>query len=98
MRRILAASILLLATSAATPGMARPYPWCIGMPNEGGALQCRFTSFEQCQATAIGLGECYENPVILFARQSLGTGNSPPPDTGWRQDGSNNGHRKRHSY
>jgi Protein of unknown function (DUF3551) len=78
MRRLLAASALLMLFSA-TPGMAEDYPWCVGEPNQG-SLQCRFSSFEQCQGTAMGMGECYRNPKFTNS-QTPSTGNSTPPVT-----------------
>jgi Protein of unknown function (DUF3551) len=96
MLRILTACALLTMLSA-TSSMAANYPWCISEPNQGGSLQCRFTSLGQCQATATGMGgECYESPALLFARQGYpGTGNGPPLDTGRQRGGP---HAKRHTY
>jgi hypothetical protein len=78
MRRLLAASALLMLFSA-TPGMAEDYPWCVGEPNQA-SLQCRFTTFEACQGTAMGMGECYRNPKFTNS-QTPNIGNSPAPAT-----------------
>jgi len=84
MRRLLAASALLMVFGA-TPGKAEDYPWCVGEINQA-SLQCRFISFEQCQGTAMGMGECYRNP-FYHNSQAPSTANSPPPvvDNGVRK-------------
>jgi len=44
--------------------MARDYPWCEREPGNGGSLQCRFMTLQQCQAAASGLGGgCSQNPA-----------------------------------
>jgi hypothetical protein len=96
MRRLLTASALLILLGA-TPGMARPYPWCARTPLNGGSLECRYVTLQQCQATVYGLGgDCLQNPVIAFSQRP-----GPSPDPGWQgaawpDDGSNHGrHKKR---
>jgi hypothetical protein len=92
MRKLLAASALLMGLSAATPSMAAiDYPWCVGEVNQA-SLQCRFTSYEQCQGTAVGTGECYRNPFYV---QGSDTQSSPPPSASTQQDVPNNGRQKR---
>jgi hypothetical protein len=93
MRRIFAASVFLLTMGAATPSMAA-YPWCIAMPGEGGALQCRFTSLPQCNATASGIGgECYQNPALAYGQPPAPARNgrrqryAPNDDYGWDNGG-----------
>lgn len=88
MNRLLTAFALLMVMGAATPSMAQDYPWCAG--DNQATLQCRFTSFEQCQGTAVGTGECYKNPFYVAQ-------NSPPPVTAAQQDGSNTARKKRRS-
>jgi hypothetical protein len=94
MRTILAVSALFLAFSA-TPSMA-DYPWCIAMPFEGGALQCRFTSLPQCNATASGMGgECYQNPRLAYGPPPRAVRNGRPlrnaPQNGdWQDNGWDN--------
>jgi hypothetical protein len=86
MRRIIAASAFLLTMGAATPSMAG-YPWCIANPNEGGALQCRFTSLPQCNASASGMGgECYQNPRLAYGPPPRAVRNARPRDGGWQND------------
>jgi uncharacterized protein DUF3551 len=91
MRRLLAASALLLSMSAATPSLAGGYPWCIGIPKTGDVRQCRFTSWEQCQATANGLGVgCYPNPAGA-PRSGRYVG---PRANGWQDDDWQNHNRR----
>lgn len=58
-----ALSLGLLASGAAA---ARDYPYCIKGCNYGGgggAGECSFVSYQQCQATAAGLlASCEANP------------------------------------
>lgn len=73
MRKLLAASALLLAIGAA-PATARDYPWCSKTPDTGGFPQCSFMTFEQCVATVSGLGgDCVQNPAIGYG-QGYGQG------------------------
>jgi hypothetical protein len=60
----LLALIAACAALAATPAVARDYPYCIKGCNYGAGLgDCSFTSYEQCQATAAGLvATCAANP------------------------------------
>jgi hypothetical protein len=70
---------LALATSAAifatglTPAGAQNYPYCIqGDDFPGGAGECSFSSYAQCQATASGrTAHCEPNPYFLNARAQL---------------------------
>jgi hypothetical protein len=43
------------------PGAARAqdYPWCVG--TEEGRVDCSFSTYEQCKATASGIGSCFQN-------------------------------------
>jgi hypothetical protein len=93
MRRILAASALLLSVSAATPGMAAGYPWCAARPNTGAVLDCRYTSMAQCQATANVLGvSCYQNPARAHGQMPRTVRNGSPRANGWQDDDwQNNG-------
>ena len=48
-----------------TRAEAQNYPWCAlyDSGSDGGGTNCGFTSFEQCMATARGLGSnCQLNP------------------------------------
>jgi Protein of unknown function (DUF3551) len=91
MRRLLAASALLLAISA-TPSMARDYPWCSRTFNNGGNPECMFTSFRQCQATVNGQGgDCIQNPGMMAYDQSVGPRNRRMrDDNGWNNGGWDN--------
>ena len=63
MRLIWMASAGILIASTASSG-ARDYPWCQREPGNGGSLQCRFMTLEQCQAAASGIGGgCSQNPA-----------------------------------
>ncbi len=62
MRMILAASVLLIATSAMTPASAVDYPWCANYGDSNGGINCGFVSLEQCRAAISGNGgSCMEN-------------------------------------
>jgi hypothetical protein len=67
MNKLLAVAAVLSLIAPFTVNTASAAPWCIAMPFEGGALQCRFSSLGQCNATASGIGgECYQNPGWLM--------------------------------
>jgi Protein of unknown function (DUF3551) len=104
MRRLLAASALLLAIGA-TPAMARDYAWCARTPVNGGNPQCLFTSFGQCQATVSGQGgDCIENPRIGFGQGRWRGGRSQDnwqdnwQDSGWQDNGWRNDHRQNNGW
>ena len=48
------------------PGAARAqdYPWCAATREYS---DCSFTTYEQCQATASGIGGCYRNKRTLWS-------------------------------
>ena len=55
-------AIIAAATALGTPAHAQNYPWCAIYSGGavGGGTNCGFVSFEQCMATARGLGSfCY---------------------------------------
>jgi hypothetical protein len=59
-------TLALIAAAAAlvTPARAQNYPWCAIYSGGavGGGTNCGFVSYEQCMATARGLGSfCYRN-------------------------------------
>ena len=68
MRRAWLALMAAGAVSAAVamPAAAREFPYCIkGCDFGGGAGDCSFTSYEQCQATASGRdATCAANPYF----------------------------------
>ena len=66
MRRILLTLAALLTSASvfgvATPASAVTYPVCLA-GGEADALRCDYTSLEQCQAAASGIGYCAMNPA-----------------------------------
>jgi len=80
MRSIILASLLASAAFFAvgtTPSQARDYPWCERTLNNGGTPQCRYTSFQQCQATVSGqAGDCVLNPFLAYGEQRSPRGRS----------------------
>lgn len=94
MRRLLAASALLLALGA-TPAMARDYPWCARMRVNDGNPDCRYTYLWQCQATISGIGgDCILNPGLAFDRSGVRRNHRSHEATrqndGWNADGWGN--------
>jgi hypothetical protein len=84
MRTLFLASAVLTVLGA-SPGMAEEiYPWCVLEPSHS-SYECRFTSYEQCRATAMGLGVCNRNPALsqnqVPASQVAPVQNSPAPVT-----------------
>lgn len=49
------------ALAIGTPAQAQNYPWCVYIAGTGGARNCGFVSFAQCQQSALGLGTCQRN-------------------------------------
>lgn len=63
MRRLLVLALapgMILLGSAA---QAREYPWCV--TSSDGLFDCSYVTYEQCQATASGIGGCVQNPRAL---------------------------------
>jgi hypothetical protein len=100
MRRLLvAAASVFLMTLSATPGMAKPYPWCARSLMNGGSVECRYITLAACQATVNGLGgDCVQNPVILFNQQQGSRRNKPPKDAGWQGGGWDDGSNKKRTW
>lgn len=51
-------------------GQAQEYAWCL--PRDGGGnMDCMYATYQQCVATASGLGGggCMQNPTISFSRR-----------------------------
>ena len=63
MRFVLMLSTIAATTVLITPSKAQNYPWCaIYSGYDDGGTNCGFTTFEQCMATARGLGSnCQPN-------------------------------------
>jgi hypothetical protein len=47
------------------------YPWCVGTLE--GRVDCSFSTYEQCQGTASGIGSCFKN------LRALGSDEPPRP-------------------
>ncbi len=54
-------------TTAAPVNAAQPYQWCV---NHRGSMECYYTSYQQCQASASGWGVCVENSFFRPERFS----------------------------
>jgi hypothetical protein len=57
-------ALIAAAVTLATAAHAQNYPWCAIYSGgaAGGGTNCGFVSYEQCMATASGLGSfCYRN-------------------------------------
>jgi Protein of unknown function (DUF3551) len=70
MKMLFFTSALLVAAAAiATPAQAQNYPWCAQYGNgTGGARNCGFSSFQQCQADVSGIGGfCERNNTYVGA-------------------------------
>ena len=51
---------------------AQTAPWCANMGGRDGGWDCGYYTFDQCMATARGLGgSCAPNPRALAARKPL---------------------------
>jgi uncharacterized protein DUF3551 len=62
--RLIRVTCIGLLFAGTAPAAARDYPWCQREPGNGGSLQCRFMTLQQCQASASGLGGgCLQNPA-----------------------------------
>jgi hypothetical protein len=61
-------ALIAAALTLATTAHAQNYPWCAIYSGGavGGGTNCGFVSFEQCMATASGLGSfCYRNTQYM---------------------------------
>jgi Protein of unknown function (DUF3551) len=70
---ILSATALGFAALCVSPshaGQAQDYAWC-SPQNEGGSLQCMYSTYQQCIAAVSGLGGggCAQNPELSFSRR-----------------------------
>jgi Protein of unknown function (DUF3551) len=64
-------AVLLDSRTPATADRRPPAPWCAFLGTLAGAYDCGYYTFEQCMATARGLGGyCSPNPWAIYA---------PPP-------------------
>jgi len=63
MRLAFATMLLLTAGAAFEPAQADPYTWCMIYSGKPGSTECWFTSYQQCRASASGVGGfCMQNP------------------------------------
>jgi hypothetical protein len=74
MRRVLIAMAALLASasifSLAAPATAQTYPVCLAGGSDEDGMRCDYTSFDQCRATASGIGGyCVINPASAASRR-----------------------------
>jgi hypothetical protein len=54
------------------------YPFCIGGEADDKAVQCEFTTLDQCQASASGTGgSCFANPDTSSASLATPTSRAP---------------------
>jgi Protein of unknown function (DUF3551) len=66
MAAVIAAPLMVLSTGTAS---AQNYPWCAVYNLRGGATNCGFVSFAQCQATVSGIGGfCQRNSMYVPAQ------------------------------
>lgn len=68
---LLALALTLVGTGFAmqsTPAEARDYAFCLqGRDTSAGVGDCRFATYQQCQATASGTyASCYANPYASY--------------------------------
>jgi hypothetical protein len=68
MRLAITAMAALLASGfAGNSAKAADWPWCAEYTGEGGASNCGFASWQQCQLNISGIGGfCHPNPVLRF--------------------------------
>jgi hypothetical protein len=61
---LLVFGVLTAAMAIGTSAQAQNYPWCEYIHGSGGARNCGFVSFAQCQASAQGAGaDCRPNTL-----------------------------------
>ena len=62
-----AVALGIAASASLSPGTAhaQEYPWCVSRESY---LDCAYTTHEQCQQTASGIGGCALNPRLLFSK------------------------------
>jgi Protein of unknown function (DUF3551) len=72
---------VLMSGSVAKADWAQTAPWCANMGGRDGGWDCGYYTFDQCMATARGLGgSCAPNPRALAAPK-------PPPRRARKQSG-----------
>jgi hypothetical protein len=74
----LAGAGVSLSGTVANADWAQAAPWCANLGGRDGGWDCGYYTFDQCMATARGLGgSCAQNPRALAAPK-------PPPRRGRR--------------
>jgi hypothetical protein len=67
MRQIIGAAIFAAVVFSVAPATARDYPYCLQGRDYGYPGLCRFTSYEQCEASASGtFSYCDINPRFAY--------------------------------
>jgi hypothetical protein len=62
------------------PAQARGVIYPVCLRNLYGGDECTFTSFQQCQWSASGLGQdCFTNPALAYAPPEVDEPVAPPP-------------------
>lgn len=67
--------IIMLCIWFPEAARAQEYPWCVG--GGDGLVDCSYSTYEQCQATASGIGGCFQNPRALRSVGAIGSPLSP---------------------
>jgi hypothetical protein len=81
MRKIAVFATMLAGFSLSTSGVEAA-PWCAQYSVHGGATNCGFYSFEQCQQTVRGIGGfCSLNPF-----EAYGYSQQRPVRRSWRRE------------
>jgi Protein of unknown function (DUF3551) len=80
---VTALCIIMLCGGPPRAARAQEYPWCVG--GGDGLVDCSYLTYEQCQATASGIGGCFQNPRASMSNQATGSPSSlRPPRTARR--------------
>jgi hypothetical protein len=61
--------IIMLGGGPPRAARAQEYPWCVGSGD--GLVDCSYSTYEQCQATASGIGGCFQNPRASMSDQAI---------------------------
>jgi Protein of unknown function (DUF3551) len=72
LRLVVAASNAVLSCLNIAPAQADDYPWCVLSDS---IPACDYQTYEQCRATAAGIGACVQNPRFAF-RNSIRNSNA----------------------
>jgi hypothetical protein len=83
---LLLTALCIIMLGGGPPGAARAqeYPWCVGSGD--GLVDCSYSTYEQCQATASGIGGCFQNPRASRNNQATSSPSSlRPPRTAMRR-------------